>query len=456
MKIIDKEKTPLDIFCEASEILNDAVEHTLGPNGTNTAVVNKQGRYDIINDGKSIIEDITSLDPAIAPALETLKQASFETNRKAGDGTTSTTVLMNALLQGSREWLNSNDVTKVSLRNQLEEIKGKLLERLEEIKEDIPEEKYTEVARVALGSNKYAETIADIYKFLGKDKRPTLIKSDIENIEVEKVDGVSLNKINIVSSLFMETKEFHDIDIICLFEQVDRFQEITQLLRKVQQTGRDTILFYNQLSTDILENLLFNYSNGAIKLIPISLGGYGPKTFAVMQELADYCGSNIIDNTNCKVSEISKIIFGHVNYGILSLDRITLKNDENFGKKYLHLDDRSVIMRVGGTNIVEREEVYRRIEDAVNSLGNALEYGIVPGAGITYKNLIKDIREKYSNIQIPEFINDAMNKINDILKIDSYNSIFDSAMVTREVINNAFSIVSQVITTNIVVHENIR
>ncbi len=84
MKILSK-KNPIDIFSEASKILNEAVVHTLGPKGTNTAVVDGNGMYQIINDGKAIIEKLTSLEPDIAPALETLKQASFETNRKAGD-----------------------------------------------------------------------------------------------------------------------------------------------------------------------------------------------------------------------------------------------------------------------------------------------------------------------------------------------------------------------------------
>ena len=82
MNILD-ERNPLDLFCEASSILNRAVEHTLGPNGTNSAVQTKSGIYEILNDGKAILETITSLDPALAPALETLKQASYETNRKA-------------------------------------------------------------------------------------------------------------------------------------------------------------------------------------------------------------------------------------------------------------------------------------------------------------------------------------------------------------------------------------
>lgn len=454
MKILDQEKTPLDIFCEASSILNRAVEHTLGPNGVNTAVVNKDGRYDIINDGKSIIEGITSLDPAISPALETLKQASFETNRKAGDGTTSTTVIMNSLLQGVSEYLRDYTVEKVQLRKELDNIKNKLIEALDSYKINIKEKDYSKVAEVALGDSKYADTIADIYKFLGPGKRPTLIKSDIDNIEVEKVDGISLDKIKIVSNLFLDTKEYHDLDVICLYEPVNRFQEMVQLLRKVQNTGKDTILFYNQLSTDILENLLFNYSNGAIKLIPVCLSGYGRNTYELMKEISDYTDCVIIDNNEYKINEINKIIFGNVSYGIVNFERIILKNSKKINKNYVHLNDKSVIMRLGGTNVVEREEVYRRIEDAINSLGNAIEFGIVPGAGRAYRDLIQNISD---DVQIPDFVKEAMSVIYNRLYDDDFNDdIYDSAMVIKEVIVNSFSIVSQVITTDVVIRENIR
>ena len=203
MKILDYKK-PIDIFCEASQILNDAVIHTIGPNGTNSAVQNKAGYYEIINDGKSIIENITSLDPAISPALETLKQASFETNKKAGDGTTSTTVIMHSLLKGAAEYLNKySNADPVELRHDLEEIRDRMLKILDKISLPLSEEDYENVASVALGSTEYANLISDAYRFLPKGKRPVLIKSNTDNIEVEKIDGVVLNKINLVSSLFI-------------------------------------------------------------------------------------------------------------------------------------------------------------------------------------------------------------------------------------------------------------
>jgi chaperonin GroEL len=479
MNILETEKTPLDIFCEASEILNEAVAHTLGPNGTNTAIQNKNGHYEIINDGKSIIETITSLDPAIAPALETLKQASFETNKKAGDGTTSTTILMNSLLHGARKYLNtiheglsvqidlfdlidskSNyyKITPVDLRNTLLKIKDALLLKLDENRIEITEEDYEKVATVALGDDKYSKIIADTYKFLGKGRRPTLIKSDTSNIEVEKIDGISLTKTSMVSNLFNNTTEHHDIDVICLFSPVNRFQEMTQFLRKVQQSGRETILFYNQLSSDILENILFNYTNGAIKLIPISLQGYGKGTYSVMTELADYCECSIIDNNEFKISDVNKITLGKIDYSVINSDQVILKkNSKKLEKNYLHLDEKSIIIHIGGTNILEREEVYRRIEDAINSLGNAIDYGIVPGAGVTYSNLLNLVlNDENINIEIPDFVKTSMNLIRKTINASDTSNIYDSAMVTKEVIENAFTIVSQVITTHVVIHDNIR
>ncbi len=120
---------------------------------------------------------------------------------------------------------------------------------------------------------------------------------------------------------------------------------------------------------------------------------------------------------------------------------------------YVLLQEKSVIMRIGGTNVVEREEVYRRIEDAINSLGNAIEYGRVLGAGQFYKYLIDKVNE---DTVVPEFIIKAMSLIYNKLKDLNSSEVYDSAMVVKEVITNAFSIVSQVITTYTVIRENIR
>lgn len=146
MKILS-DKKPIDVFLNASSILSKAVEHTLGPKGSNTAV-HTQNFYNIINDGKSIVEPISSLDAEIAPALETLKQAAFETNRKAGDGTTSTIVLMHQLLKGIKDELENTE--PVAVANTLLDTEIKLQELIRENKTIIDNKLYESVAKVSL------------------------------------------------------------------------------------------------------------------------------------------------------------------------------------------------------------------------------------------------------------------------------------------------------------------
>lgn len=458
MNILSENK-PLDVFYHASEKLNNAVEHTLGPNGTNTAVVTKDGFYDIINDGKSIIETLTSLDAEEYPALNTLKQACFETNRKAGDGTTSTVILTHQLLSGARDYLEAHpEVSPVELRNILETSRDKVLEYIRLNAKKVSKGKYEDIVKVSLGSSKYANIIVDAFRFLDKGQRPTLVKSDVDSVIGEKTDGLLINKIQVVSNLFLDTQEFKDFEVVCLYEEINRLPEITQFIRLCAKENKPIILLYKEMSVSVLENLLFNFTQGAINVIPVRLGAYGKKTYELMQNISEYTGCSLIDGNDLRISEVNKISFGAVNYGTLDTESLLLKcekNFKNFSKNSLQMSTKSYIIRIGDSNKVAREEVYRRIEDAVNSLGNAIINGITKGAGYTYKDACKTL-----DTNTPDFVISALsyiaNKLNlqedDIEKLN----IYDAASVSAEVVKNAFTMVAQVITTNRIIHDNLR
>lgn len=460
-----EDKEPLDIFCEASNILNSAVCHTLGPNGLNTGLQTREGHYTIINDGKSIIQELTSTDPAIAPAMETLKQASFETNRKAGDGTTSTIIMLNYLLNGAKETLKHSGCSSLYLSRTLLQIRDILLDIIRnELKQDVTDEDYERVCTVALGGDTYSKLISDCYRFLNKGQRPALVKSDIEGVEVEQIDGISLDKINIPHSMFLNnSNEVKDAQIVCIFDNIDRFQNIMPLMKSVIRTNRKTILFYNELSRDVLENLLLNYTQGVCNMIPIRLGGYGRNTHKIMETITEYTNGIFFDGNTLKLTQLSQVNFSeenNANYLLLNKDSVIIKNEKDIEiDSELQLNTKSVIIKVGGNNKVEREEIYRRIEDAVCSLGNAIEFGIVKGAGKTYIEAMNkaDIQDV--------FVQDALNSIyktvcenmnieeisNDVLQ-----NVFDSEMVAEEVIRNSFTVASQVLTTNKLIHDVVR
>ena len=212
------EKNPLEVYLNAANIAYKSVAHTLGPGGTNTAVVNKRNAHDIINDGYSILSKLTSLDIEESEALETIKLASFETNRKAGDGTTSTTILVYELLKGAINYLkNTKGMTKVKLRNILEEYKDDAIDMLHQsLSREITDEDYEAISKVSLGSSKYASLISDAYRFLPEGLRPSVVRADISEVIAEKKDGIVLDKADVIVApdvLEKGAKELNDVDV---------------------------------------------------------------------------------------------------------------------------------------------------------------------------------------------------------------------------------------------------
>lgn len=469
MKVLGNED-PREIFVAASDILRDAVSHTLGPKGSNTAVcTNSSGVYQIINDGKSIVQDLTSEDPALAPALEVLKQSCFETNRNAGDGTTSTILMTNALLHYTYKVMEEKNINPVTMRSILEEMKNKLISSVDTFKKEINEDNYEDVAKVALGSDEYAKLVSDAYKFVGPEGTVAFMKEDRKDVILECEDGVTLDKSEFKIIPMKEPRELYDCPVVFIYEKIDRFAEIINLLNKsVEFKGKKTLLFYNEMSWDASSNIYANVGDNRIDVVPIRLGSYGLATRDVMEQLADYCGCKMIDGISVKLSTIENLneVFGKVRKSLVSESKVVLCTDNEIKENVnyvLQLKNKSCIIKVGGNNKVEQEEIYRRIEDAVSSLGTAIKDGIVIGGGLAYKEAFESIRNDAYN-----FIDNLKNVIYDtiiynitgqdeptkIYNID--DNIFDSAAVIKEVIRNSFSLVAQVITTKRLIHEMIR
>ena len=474
------DKNPLETYVEAAKLAYRAVAHTLGPGGTNTAVVNKRGSHDIINDGYSILSKLTSLDPAEAEALETVKLAAFETNRKAGDGTTSTTILTYELLKGAKSYLDNNSITKVKLRNIIESSRDDYIDVLHQsMSREIKDEDYESIARVSLGSPKYANAISEAYRFLPEGLRPSVVRSDIPNVVLDKKDGIVLDKAEVIvpeDTFLHGPKEFNDVDVYLIYDKLDRWNMIQPIVEQIIRLKRKAILFYNELSMDILQNLQLQIVKGYADIIPIRLGSLGVQTRTTMNQLAIYTNTTLIDGVEVRLPKaLNQINIGKIDYMLISNDTVIINNKDFTDLDKITLPTKTCIIRVGGTNNAEMEENYRRIEDAVNSLGNAIESGISIGAGITYQRLA------LSDDTTPEFIREAMEsvyrtiiynitgeeKINPDLdgliladngeyKLADDLKIFDATKVIEQVIVNSFTLAAQIITTEEMIVENIR
>ena len=474
------DKNPLETYLGAAKLAYRAVSHTLGPGGTNTAVVNKKGAHDIINDGYSILAKLTSLDPAESEALETVKLSAFETNRKAGDGTTSTTILTYKLLEGAKNYLDQSKITKVKLRNIIEETRDDYIDILHQsMSREITNEDYESIAKVSLGSPKYANIISEAYRFLPEGLRPSVVRSDIPNVALDKKDGIVLDKAEVIvpeDTFLHGPKEFTDVDVYLIYDKLDRWNMIQPIVEQIIRLKRKAIIFYNELSMDILQNLQLQIVKGYADIIPIRLGSLGVQTRTTMNQLAIYTNTTLIDGVEVRLPKaLNQIKVGKIDYLLISNDTVILNNKDFTDLDSITLPTKTCIIRVGGTNNAEMEENYRRIEDAVNSLGNAIESGISIGAGITYQRIaLKDDT-------VPTFIREAMESIyrtilfnitgSDVIdpdldgliladsgeyKLADDFKIFDATKVIEQVIVNSFTLVAQIITTEEMIVESVR
>ena len=474
------DKNPLETYLDAAKLAYRAVSHTLGPGGTNTAVVNKKGAHDIINDGYSILAKLTSLDPAESEALETVKLSAFETNRKAGDGTTSTTILTYKLLEGAKNYLDQSKITKVKLRNIIEETRDDYIDILHQsMSREITNEDYESIAKVSLGSPKYANIISEAYRFLPEGLRPSVVRSDIPNVALDKKDGIVLDKAEVIvpeDTFLHGPKEFTDVDVYLIYDKLDRWNMIQPIVEQIIRLKRKAIIFYNELSMDILQNLQLQIVKGYADIIPIRLGSLGVQTRTTMNQLAIYTKTTLIDGVEVRLPKaLNQIKVGKIDYLLISNDTVILNNKDFTDLDSITLPTKTCIIRVGGTNNAEMEENYRRIEDAVNSLGNAIESGISIGAGITYQRIaLKDDT-------VPTFIREAMESIyrtilfnitgSDVIdpdldgliladsgeyKLADDLKIFDATKVIEQVIVNSFTLVAQIITTEEMIVESVR
>lgn len=484
MKVLGEE-SPIDIFVKASDILANAVEHTLGPCGSNTAVcTSSSGVYQIINDGKSIVQDITSDDPALAPAIELLKQSCYTTNRNAGDGTTSTVLMTNKLLHLTYDYMKKNQSNPVIIRQQLLDARDKILDYVDSKKIEITEDDYESVARVALGGKEYSKVISDAYKFVGKEGTVTFIREDRRDVFLDCQDGITLDKSELKIVPMKEAREFYDTPVVFLYEKVDRFSEIIDLLNHTTNyKGKKVLVFYNEMSWDASSNIYANIGSGNIDIIPIRLGSYGVNTLDVMKQLAQYAGTNLIDGLNIKLATIEDMntVFGKFSKALISESKVVVNSEnkiENNSDYSLKLQNKSCIIRVGGVNEVDREETFRRIEDAVSSLSTAIKYGITVGGGLAYLNAFESICADTSLdflVQLGETIYKTIiynmcgmrnipdeyiglfpgkDSTDDWTELNS--KVYDSIAVIKEVVNNSFTLVAQMITTVKLVHEMIR
>lgn len=479
MKLLSDDR-PFDVWSKATNILYRAVAHTLGPNGANTAVVygnrvEANAKFNIINDGKSIIDNLTSEEAVVACALQTLKESVLSTNNNAGDGTTSTIVMLNSLLTNLSNYYNVDD-DSIMLCSLVRKVKNELLDLLPSITEDVSIDDVYSIATTSLGSNEYSSLFEDAFRFVGENGKVLLERTNDSQCVVDKLDGVSFDRVGLVAELLLDDigtiNKVVDAKSIILDGDITSFNQISKLLIAAKNSEVPIIMFFTKMNQEVFQLMLQNIVKTDISIIPVSLEAYGQEKVRYIKLL-----ESIINHDSVKLNDFSGIQdLSEINHYIFNSDAMMVKpiNIDNFestkDELQLTISSKTAIIKVGAGNAVLQEELFKRFEDAVYSVSNSLKFGRCLGGGVSYITLA-DKFAKGADSCVSDWIKSSMRCVYKLLlencglqfedngsyplpKFDSdqysWNFddsvvVYDSYKVIEQVISNSFDMLYSIL-----------
>jgi chaperonin GroEL len=395
-------------------ILADAVKVTLGPRGRNVVLEKKWGAPTITNDGVSIAKEIELEDPYEKIGAELVKEVAKKTDDVAGDGTTTATVLAQALV---REGLRNvaAGANPMSLKRGIEAAVAAVAEELAKIAKDVEtKEQIASTASISAGDTTVGEIIAEAMDKVGKEGVITVEESNTFGLELELTEGMRFDKGHI-SAYFITDSErmetaLEDPYILIVNGKIAAVKDLLPILEKVMQSGKPLAIIAEDVEGEALATLIVNKIRGTFKSVAVKAPGFGDRRKAMLQDLAILTGGQVIsEEVGLKLENTGLDMLGRARKLVTTKDETTIvdgagetdqiqgrvnqiraeieKSDSDYDREKLQerlakLAGGVAVIKVGAATEVELKERKHRIEDAVRNAKAAIEEGIVPGGGV--------------------------------------------------------------------------
>ncbi|WP_433530107.1 chaperonin GroEL [Micromonospora sp. CA-263727] len=394
--------------------LADAVKVTLGPKGRNVVLEKKWGAPTITNDGVSIAKEIELEDPYEKIGAELVKEVAKKTDDVAGDGTTTATVLAQALV---REGLRNvaAGANPMALKRGIEAAVANVSEELLKLAKDVEtKEQIASTASISAGDTSVGEIIAEAMDKVGKEGVITVEESNTFGLELELTEGMRFDK-GYISAYFMTDPErmeavFDDPYILIANSKISSVKDLLPILEKVMQSGKPLLIIAEDLEGEALATLVVNKVRGTFKSVAVKAPGFGDRRKAMLTDIAILAGGQVIsEEVGLKLDAVSLDMLGRARKVVVTKDETTIvdgagdaeqiqgrvnqiraeidKSDSDYDREKLQerlakLAGGVAVIKVGAATEVELKERKHRIEDAVRNAKAAVEEGIVPGGGV--------------------------------------------------------------------------
>jgi chaperonin GroEL len=412
------------------DIVANAVKVTLGPRGRNVVLDKSYGAPTITNDGVSIAKDISLKDRFENMGAEIIKEVATKTNDIAGDGTTTSVVLMQAIVEEGMKHTTMG-VNAMGVKFGIEAASKDVITALKSIAKPIKtDEEIRQVANISAESLELGTIIADTIKKVGKDGVVTVEESQTIGLESEVTEGIAFDKgyispYMINNSDRMEA-EYNDPAILVTDKKISSIKEVLPLLEKLAQSGKkDLVIIAEDVDGEALSTFIVNRLRGSFNVLAIKAPGFGSDKKQMLDDIAVTIGATIIsDETgitfeNADIAMLGKarkviskkdssVLVGgkgkkaNIEERISQLkaqrDESTSKYDkEKYDERIAKLGGGIAVIRVGAATETEMKYLKLKIEDAVNATKAAIEEGIVIGGGVALIKAAQKVSESVTN-----------------------------------------------------------
>ncbi|WP_415949739.1 chaperonin GroEL [Streptomyces sp. KLOTTS4A1] len=394
--------------------LADAVKVTLGPKGRNVVLEKKWGAPTITNDGVSIAKEIELEDPYEKIGAELVKEVAKKTDDVAGDGTTTATVLAQALVrEGLRNVAaGANPMAlKRGIETAVEAVSGALLDQAKEVE---TKEQIASTASISAADTQIGELIAEAMDKVGKEGVITVEEAQTFGLELELTEGMRFDK-GYISAYFatdMERMEavLEDPYILIANSKIGSVKDLLPLLEKVMQSGKPLLIIAEDVEGEALSTLVVNKIKGTFKSVAVKAPGFGDRRKAMLNDIAILTGGEVIsEEVGLKLENASVELLGRARKVVITKDETTIvdgagdseavngrvnqiraeieQSDSDYDREKLQerlakLAGGVAVIKAGAATEVELKERKHRIEDAVRNAKAAVEEGIVAGGGV--------------------------------------------------------------------------
>ena len=429
-KIVFEEEARKSLL-KGIDAVADAVKVTLGPKGRNVILQKKFGAPQIVNDGVTIAKEIELQDGLENAGAQLLKEVSSKTNDVAGDGTTTASVLAQAIVREGLKNLTAG-ANPMSMKRGIDKAVEISINKIKDLSKSVStKEEIAQVAGISAGNNsEIGELIAEAMEKVGHDGVITVEESKSFGTNLKVVEGMQFDK-GYISPYFVTDAErmeavLEDAYVLCVNKKINLIADLVPVLEQVARDGRSLLLIAEDVEGEALATLVVNTMRKVLRAVAVKAPGFGDRRKAMLEDIAILTGGQMFtEELGMKLENITTDMMGIAKRVTVSKDETTIvvgnetkaavaervalikrqieASDSEYDKEKLQermakLSGGVAVIEVGAATEIELKERKLRIEDALNATRAANEEGIVPGGGVALIRVQQALETKLNSL----------------------------------------------------------